>query len=263
MRKLFVLFTSIFVVCYSYAAPPSEESINTLLAATKAEKLVDGMLSNVDQMMRQSMVIALKGQKLSLEQQRDLDKISERFANILREELAWKNMRSTYIQIYKESFSQDEINGLIDFYRSPTGEAFVEKMPVVMQKSMAYTQSRITPMMQKMDTAIRESIATGKASNPPTKNTNSDMENWARAIRTKIKANLNLPPDTPKNARVVCGVTQLPSGEIQQIKLVSSSGIQKVDAAVLIALQKSSPLPKPSQPGLFQQEIQVVWKNDD
>jgi hypothetical protein len=66
-------------------------------------------------------------------------------------------------QIYQESFTQEEIDGLIAFYESPAGVAFVEKMPFAMQKSMSIMQSRMAPMMEKIKAAMKEAIAEPKA----------------------------------------------------------------------------------------------------
>ena len=140
------------------AAPASPESIDVLLTATKAQRNVDTMLSNLDPMMRQSMATATKGQQLSAEQQRMMDATRAQFVQVLREEMAWDKMHPLYVQIYQETFTQEEIDGLIAFYKSPAGVAFVEKMPVVMQKSMSLMQSRMAPMMERMKAATQQAI---------------------------------------------------------------------------------------------------------
>ena len=152
------MFTSIV-----HSAPPSPDSIEALLAATRAEKLVDTMLANVDQVMRQSMAAGVQGQQFSAEQQRVIDGARAKFVQVLREELTWDKLRPLYVQIYQETFTQEEIDGLIAFYNSPAGVAFVEKMPVVMQKSMSITQSRLGPMMEKMKAAMQQAIAEARA----------------------------------------------------------------------------------------------------
>lgn len=163
MRKLLsLLVLSCFALCAS-AAPASTESVENLLALMKAEKLVEGMLRNIDQSMRQSMEIALKGQALSAEQQRMVDVLPAKIGQIMREELDWNRMRSVYVQIYQESFTQEEIDGLLAFYKSPAGMAYIEKMPVVMQKSMALSQTRLAPMVEKLKAAMEKALADVKA----------------------------------------------------------------------------------------------------
>jgi len=143
--------------------PPSPESIELLLTVTKAEERADTMLASVDQLMRQSMATAMQSQQLSVEQQRFVDATRTQIVQVLREELAWDKMRPLVVKIYQESFTQEEIDGLIAFYRSPTGVAFVEKMPLVTQKYMSIVQSRVAPMMEKMKAAIQRAAAEAKA----------------------------------------------------------------------------------------------------
>jgi len=82
---LLALFTFTSIV---HSAPPSPESIDVLLAETKAERNVDAMLANLDPIMRQSMAAATKGQQVSAEQQRAIDAIRATFVKVLREEMA-------------------------------------------------------------------------------------------------------------------------------------------------------------------------------
>jgi uncharacterized protein len=165
MNKLTAFLVSALLVSTSaHAGPASEESIDALLVATKAESLVDGMYANVEQFMRQATAAATQGKPVSEEQQRVLDAIPAKFSKVMREEMSWANMRPLYVQIYQESFSQEEIDALIAFYQSPAGQAFVAKMPVVMQKSMNIMQSRIGPLMEKMQAAMQEAVAEAKLS---------------------------------------------------------------------------------------------------
>lgn len=67
-------------------------------------------------------------------------------------------MKSMYLQIYSKSFNQEEIDGLIAFYNSPSGIAFVNKIPLIMQKSMTLTQERMGPMIQKIEALIKKEV---------------------------------------------------------------------------------------------------------
>jgi hypothetical protein len=163
MAKIIVLLISLVFAALAQCAPASEESIDRLLADAKTEKMIDSMLANVDQAMRRSMDAAMQGQQLSPEQRQVADAAAVRFMQVMREELTWDKLRPLYVQIYQESFSQQEIDGLIGFYESPAGIAYVEKMPTVMQKSMSVMQSRMASMMERLKAAVTEAIAEPKA----------------------------------------------------------------------------------------------------
>lgn len=164
---LFVLLlTSSWAAC---AAQPSAESIDTLLRITKVEKLLDSLYSNMEAVMRQALAQSVEGKTLTPEQKRFLDNAPKRYVATMREELAWESLKPMYIEIYQNNFTQDEIDGLIAFYKSPTGRAFVDKMPAVMQQSMLAMQNRFKPLAAKMkdaaDQAVAEAMKVGPAGN--------------------------------------------------------------------------------------------------
>jgi colicin import membrane protein len=65
-------------------------------------------------------------------------------------------------------------------------------------------------------------------------------------IGAKVRGNTRLPEDLKGNPQVRCLVRLLPTGEVQEVRVVESSGDKAYDEAVLRAIQKSSPLPLPA-----------------
>lgn len=144
------------------AAPASEQSVEALLEVTKTQAMVESVYASVEQMMRQGMNQAVQGQPISAEQQRVFDELPRRFVAVIREEYNWPKMKPLYVLLYRETFEQEEIDGLLAFYRSPTGQAFVAKMPVVLQKSMVLAQSQLHGLAPKMKAAIEQALADAK-----------------------------------------------------------------------------------------------------
>lgn len=65
-------------------------------------------------------------------------------------------------------------------------------------------------------------------------------------ISAKIRDNTRLPDNLPGNPQVHFRLSVLPSGEIAKITLARSSGNAAFDQAVLRGIEKSSPLPLPT-----------------
>jgi len=86
---------------------------------------------------------------------------------------------------------------------------------------------------------------------------------WTDKIRAKIRGNIMLPQDLKGNPEALFLVTQLPTGEVLQVQLVISSGNTAYDDAVYRAILKSSPLPKPDTPGLFERELKLTFRPKD
>lgn len=89
------------------------------------------------------------------------------------------------------------------------------------------------------------------------------LQTWIDRIRNSIRGRIVLPLDLQGNPEALFLVTQLPTGEVLDAKLVISSGHTGYDDAVLRAILKSSPLPKPDSPGLFQRELKLTFRPKD
>ena len=135
------------------AAPASESSIKQLLAVTQAQKLLDGMRVQFDSLMNNAVQQALKGETPTAKQQQAIENMKNRMVALMQGELAWEKLEPMYLRLYKESFTEEEVVGMLSFYKTPAGQAIIYKMPVLMQKTMLDMQkmiSGVTPQMQKI-----------------------------------------------------------------------------------------------------------------
>jgi colicin import membrane protein len=88
----------------------------------------------------------------------------------------------------------------------------------------------------------------------------SGLATYIGKIAGKIRGNIVLPPGIQGNPLAEFEVTQLPSGEVLGVKVRKSSGNLTLDAAIERAILKSSPLPKPDQPELFERVLRIPYK---
>src|ERR1035437_7288582 len=100
------------------AAPPTNKSVEKLLELSKAGKLMDSVFSQMDGMMKTSMKQVTKGKPLSAEEQAIMDRQQTKMIGIMKEEFSLAKMKEPFVQVYRETFSQGEVDGLIAFYRS-------------------------------------------------------------------------------------------------------------------------------------------------
>lgn len=148
-----VLLTLLFCSTTAIAAPASEDSVRQLLAVSQAQKLVDGMGAQFNTLMNNVVQQALNGKAPSAKQQEAITKMKNRMVALMQGELAWAKVEPMYIRLYMESFSEEEVAGMVSFYKTPAGQAVINKMPLLMQKTMVEVQTMIsstTPQMQKI-----------------------------------------------------------------------------------------------------------------
>ncbi|NJL30029.1 MAG: DUF2059 domain-containing protein [Thermoanaerobaculia bacterium] len=70
--------------------------------------------------------------------------------DLVAQELDWEKVKGDYISLYAETFTEEEMAGILAFYKSPAGKAFVEKQPALMQRSMELSQRMMMSIMPKI-----------------------------------------------------------------------------------------------------------------
>jgi colicin import membrane protein len=93
----------------------------------------------------------------------------------------------------------------------------------------------------------------------------SALATWTGKIRAKIRGNIpvSVVDEVQGNPEAIFDVTLLPTGEVLSVTRRKSSGHRGYDEAVERAILKSSPLPKPDDPGLFQRRLELRFQPQD
>ncbi len=169
-KRILPLFFFAASIALAAETPPSEASVRELLEASQARKLVDGMLVQISATMQNITQQAVKQDALDPAAEKTLNDAMTETQNQLRQMLSWDRLELMYIRIYQRSLSQEEVAGMIEFYKSPVGQALINKMPVIMQNTMAEMQAMMLPMMtqfqqkqQELLTRARTEKSAGKA----------------------------------------------------------------------------------------------------
>lgn len=134
------------------AAPATESTIKQLLVVSQAQKLGDGVQQQFEAQINNLVQDQLKGYVPTARQQAAIETMKKRFAAVMRDELGWEKMEPLYIRLYKASFTEEELVGMLRFYQTPAGQALIKKMPVLMQNMMLELQTNFFPtMMPKLE----------------------------------------------------------------------------------------------------------------
>jgi hypothetical protein len=165
MSKRVLIVLSVALICLTFrpataaGAPAADASIRQLLEATHARQLVDTLMTQMDGMMKQAMQQATAGQAAPPEVQKIYEKTRAEVAATLGEQMTWEKLEPMYVRIYKKSFSESEVQAMVGFYKSPTGQAVITKLPVVMQESMNESMQMLKPAIQKVQQMQQDMVA--------------------------------------------------------------------------------------------------------
>jgi colicin import membrane protein len=88
------------------------------------------------------------------------------------------------------------------------------------------------------------------------------LANWQSLITAKIKSNWFRPPTARSGIECTLYVTQVPGGEVTQVRIGDCNGDQAVRQSIEDAVYRASPLPPPPDPALFDRNLKIDFKPD-
>ena len=75
--------------------------------------------------------------------------------------MSWDSIKPMFVKIYADNFDEAELQGLIDFYKTPVGQTWIAKQPQI----QAATMQAMAQLMPKIQAAMMKSMPTGKQGN--------------------------------------------------------------------------------------------------
>lgn len=132
------------------AAPTARPDIDELLTVSRVQKMYDDMFGRMKTMMGAS----AKQFSPSAEASANIKAIQDKTFDLVESEMSWDKVKGEYTRIYAEVYTPEEVRGLIAFYKTPTGQAFLDKQPILMQKTMEMTQKMMADIGPKLQAMI-------------------------------------------------------------------------------------------------------------
>jgi hypothetical protein len=139
--------------------PKKAALIEEIFRLTKPESMMQGALAQYKAAFHQAATQGFSQEVRKFDDpakyQPDFNRFEERVFAMLSQRLNWQKMKGQFEQTYADTFSLDELSGLAAFYRSPAGQAYINKTPSLMAKFGAIGQQQMAgagPEINKMMT---------------------------------------------------------------------------------------------------------------
>ncbi|MEY2555605.1 MAG: uncharacterized protein QOF93_749 [Verrucomicrobiota bacterium] len=159
IKRILVLLIVVSSVAYAADQTPSEASVKQLLEVSQVHKILNATMAQMDALMKQAMQQATQGQVVPPKVQKGIDQRQAEMMSIFKETLDWSKLEPMYVRVYQKSFTQPEIDNLIAMYGTPGAQTMLNKMPIVLQNTMAEMQQIMRPMMQRIQRMQQEVVA--------------------------------------------------------------------------------------------------------
>ena len=143
--------------------------IEELFSLMNMQKTMDQV---IDQSARQGAQTAMSlypNVKLTVEQKKALDEGLQQVNQVTHEALAWSKLDPEFTKLYADNYSEETVDGLLAFYRSPAGQEMLSKQSVLMtqasaivQRAAVIMQPQLQAIMQQMQQKMQKAAAPAK-----------------------------------------------------------------------------------------------------
>lgn len=152
-KKLLVLLTLIAATSMANADVAKQRALaEEMLEVSQASSVLDNMSKQVDAMFAQT----VQQMNLTGDKQAEAEKYQQRLNTIMKEELSWDKLKGQFVDVYVDVFSEEELEELVEFYKSPLGQKLIVKMPQLMQESMGLAQKQMQSIIPKIKALSQE-----------------------------------------------------------------------------------------------------------
>jgi len=88
------------------------------------------------------------------------------------------------------------------------------------------------------------------------------LASWQSQITARIQRAWLKPPSARTGIECVLNVTQVPGGEVTNVRIGTCNGDQAVRESIEAAVYRASPLPPPPDPSLFERNLVITFRPD-
>ncbi|OQA92153.1 MAG: hypothetical protein BWY26_00474 [Elusimicrobia bacterium ADurb.Bin231] len=86
----------------------------------------------------------------------DISSGTANMLDVIMNEFKWEKVKDEYISLYADAYTEEELAGIIAFYKTPAGQAFANKSPDLGKRAVDFNQARMAKIMPQIKEMIRE-----------------------------------------------------------------------------------------------------------
>jgi uncharacterized protein len=157
MKRLALLLA--LVICLPLTAHADEASrrakAQEMLTLLHMDRLMDQMMNGVTEQMS-AMTKQLGGNNLKPQDQAKIDEFQKKVFQLVQSQMSWKALEPDYIDIYAKNFTDEQLDAILAFYKSPAGVALVEKLPTLTTQGMQLAQTKMAALQPQLKQMVED-----------------------------------------------------------------------------------------------------------
>jgi|SRR5215469_6544502 len=172
-RYVAVLLMMLTVGCCCARADEASKRAKAeqLFILLRMDTMMDQLLSGVRKQVQQITESMPGADTATPEQKKQIADFQQRVMDTVNGKIGWKALEPDFINLYASTYTEEELDGIVAFYKSPVGQKMIEKTPELTTKSTQITQQKMTelqPVLSQMVQDFMKQMAatTGKPAAP-------------------------------------------------------------------------------------------------
>jgi hypothetical protein len=143
-RALLALFLITPLLAHADQASKQAKA-EEIMQLTHVDQLMKRVMDQMTQRMQASATEQSARMHLTPDQQTAFSDYQAKLNQLITNSVSWDKIKPIMVKVYTETYTDEELDGILAFYRTPVGQSMIAKNPELMSKSM-------TLMMQQMST---------------------------------------------------------------------------------------------------------------
>ena len=107
-----------------------------------------------------SQITRQMGATLTPAQQQRVTALTEKLKKLITDSMSWDKMEPQYAKLYADAYTEQQLDDLIAFYKSPTGQVVVEKTPILVQQANDLSQERLAALTPQIQQMVKDFLST-------------------------------------------------------------------------------------------------------
>jgi hypothetical protein len=161
--RLRILLAVLMLSCFTLSAHADDTSklakVHEFFKISKVDQLSAQVMQQVMDQVNSGMMQQLTGTHLTPDQQKQLNEFNKKAQDLIASSVGWEKLEPEYAKLYVEAYSEQQLDDILAFYKSPTGQAMVQKNPELLKQSTAIAQGHLAAAMPQLQKLMKDYIA--------------------------------------------------------------------------------------------------------
>jgi hypothetical protein len=127
-----------------------------LFVLLRMDTMMDQLMGGVRKQVQQITESMPGADTATPEQKKQITDFQQRVMDTVNQKIGWKALEPDFIGLYASTYTEEELDGIVAFYKSPVGQKMIEKTPELTAKSTQITQQKMTELQPQLSQMVRD-----------------------------------------------------------------------------------------------------------